>query len=89
MWELLPRAQSAAGGVRPGMAEPARGPDAGQRAPLGTGVEIVITDHGRPVLKLVPYRGDRDSPAGILRETVLRYDDPIAPVASHDWEALD
>ena len=54
-----------------------------------TGQEIVITDRGRPVLKLVPYRPDLDSPLSSLRETVVRYDDPTLPVATDDWEALD
>ena len=54
-----------------------------------TGVELIITDRGRPVLKLVPYREEADSPASDLHETVLRYDDPTAPVAIEDWEALE
>ena len=54
-----------------------------------TGREIVITHHGRPVLKLVPYRPERDSPASSLRDTVVRYDDPTLPVAEDDWEAIE
>jgi prevent-host-death family protein len=54
----------------------------------GGGGEIVITDHGRPVLKLVRYRLDADSADSSLRDTVLRYDDPTLPVAEEDWESL-
>jgi prevent-host-death family protein len=54
-----------------------------------TGSELIITDHGRPVLKLVPYRPESDSPASSLRETVLRYDDPTLPVGNEDWNALE
>lgn len=53
-----------------------------------TGQEIVITDRGRPVLKLVPYRSEDEIP-GSLRDTVVRYDDPTAPVAEEDWEAIE
>lgn len=54
----------------------------------GTGREIVITDRGRPVLRLVRYRHDADSPESSLRDTVLRYDDPTLPVAEEEWESL-
>jgi prevent-host-death family protein len=54
----------------------------------GTGSEIVITDHGRPVLKLVRYRADSTSPESTLHDTVLRYDDPTSPAAEEEWESL-
>ena len=54
-----------------------------------TGNELIVTDHGRPVLKIVPYRDEVDSPVSTLRETVVRYDDPTEPVASQDWELAD
>lgn len=52
-----------------------------------TGRELVITDHGRPAVKIVPYR---EPEAGLaeLRDTVVRYDDPLEPVALEDWESL-
>jgi prevent-host-death family protein len=50
--------------------------------------EIIITDHGKPVLRLVPYAGDPAAALAALRGTVLRYDDPTEPVALEDWEAL-
>jgi prevent-host-death family protein len=53
-----------------------------------TGKELVITDHGRPVLKVVRYAEDPAAALAALRGTVLRYDDPLEPVGVEDWEAL-
>lgn len=53
-----------------------------------SGDEIVITDHGRPVLKISPYIADPDAAFIGLRNTVLKYDDPLDPVGARDWEAL-
>ena len=53
-----------------------------------TGRELIITDRGKPVLKLVPYKEDLEALLLPLRGTVLRYDDPFEPVAVDDWEAL-
>jgi prevent-host-death family protein len=53
-----------------------------------TGEELIITDHGRPVLKVVPYIADPEEYFKGLRNTVLKYDDPLEPVGLDDWEAL-
>lgn len=53
-----------------------------------TGKELVVTDRGKPVLKIVPYRGDAHDARRALRGSVLRFDDPTAPVAVEEWEAL-
>lgn len=53
-----------------------------------TGEELVITDHGRPVLKVVPYVSDSEICFRGLRGTVLKYEEPLAPVGVDDWEAL-
>lgn len=53
-----------------------------------TGGEIVITDHGRPVVKILPYSQDSAEALKALRGSVLRYDDPCEPVGLEDWEAL-
>lgn len=53
-----------------------------------TGEELIITDHGRPVLKVVPYVDDPESWLKGLRNTVLRYENPLEPVAEGEWEAL-
>ena len=52
------------------------------------GKTLVITDHGRPVARVTPYRLDAEQALWQLRDTVLRYDDPTEPVGLSDWEAL-
>jgi antitoxin (DNA-binding transcriptional repressor) of toxin-antitoxin stability system len=53
-----------------------------------TGEELVITDHGRPVLRILPYFDDPEACFRGLRDTVLRYDDPLEPVGVNEWESL-
>ncbi|MFW6730603.1 MAG: type II toxin-antitoxin system Phd/YefM family antitoxin [Synechococcus sp.] len=56
-----------------------------------SGEAVVITDHGRPALEVRPYRPpEAGAPEALqaLRGTVIRYDDPLEPVATDDWEAL-
>lgn len=53
-----------------------------------TGREIIITDKGKPVLKVAPYSTDPEEALKALRGSVLRYDDPTEPVDPKDWEAL-
>ena len=46
-----------------------------------TGVEYVVTKHGRPVAKLVPYREEDRRPFfGSMRGTVLEYERPFDPI---------
>lgn len=53
-----------------------------------TGKELVITDHGRPVLKIVPFtQADSSADLGELRNSVLKYEDPTEPVDVH-WEVF-
>ncbi len=53
-----------------------------------TGEELTITDHGRPVLKIVRYIPEPDEALKALRKTVLRYERPTDPVGLEDWESL-
>lgn len=53
-----------------------------------TGKELVITDHGKPVLKIVPFAHDPAEALRALRGSVLQYDDPMEPVGLEDWESL-
>ncbi|HVT19647.1 MAG TPA: type II toxin-antitoxin system prevent-host-death family antitoxin [Thermoanaerobaculia bacterium] len=53
-----------------------------------TGREIVITDRGKPVLKIARYAPDAREALKALRGSVVRYDDPTAPVGLEDWESL-
>lgn len=53
-----------------------------------TGKELIITDHGRPVLKIVPFAASSQDALRTLRGSLLRYDDPTEPVALDAWEAF-
>ena len=52
-----------------------------------TGEEIIITDRGKPVLKVVPYTEKPEIWLKSLRGTVKRYKKPTDPL-TEDWEAL-
>ena len=54
-----------------------------------SGETLIITDRGRPVVKIIPYSADPEDRLKILRNSVLKYDDPTEPVALEDWEALE
>ncbi len=54
-----------------------------------TGKELIITDHGKPVLKIVPYSEDPLDALKVLRNSVLKYEDPTDPVGLDDWESLE
>lgn len=58
------------------------------RSVESTGEPVVITDRGRPAVELRRYRRDARSPLERLRGTVLYYRDPLEPVSSEEWEAL-
>jgi prevent-host-death family protein len=53
-----------------------------------TGEPVIITDRGRPVLRLEPYFGEDDAVLASLRGSVLAYRDPTEPVEAAAWEAL-
>jgi antitoxin (DNA-binding transcriptional repressor) of toxin-antitoxin stability system len=53
-----------------------------------SGESVVVTDHGQPKLEVRPYKPSTRNPLDILRGSVLRYDNPTAPVSDEDWEAL-
>ena len=52
-----------------------------------TGKEIIITDRGKPVLKVVPYTEEPEIWLKSLRGTVKSYTKPTDPL-TEDWEAL-
>lgn len=54
-----------------------------------TGIPIVVTDHGRPVVEIRAYHAYEPTPLNVLKESVARYDMPTEPVGENDWEALD
>lgn len=53
------------------------------------GKELIITHHGKPVLKIVPYSEDPSDALKALRHSVLKYENPTEPVALKDWESLE
>ncbi|MEK6742676.1 MAG: type II toxin-antitoxin system prevent-host-death family antitoxin [Nitrospirota bacterium] len=52
-----------------------------------TGEEVIITDHGKPVLKVVPYAERPADALKSLRGSVLKYDEPLKP-AGEKWDGL-
>jgi prevent-host-death family protein len=51
-----------------------------------TGVEYVVTKHGRPVAKLVPYTAREQKPLfGSMKGTVLEYARPFEPIDG-EWD---
>ncbi|MBW1797595.1 MAG: type II toxin-antitoxin system prevent-host-death family antitoxin [Deltaproteobacteria bacterium] len=53
-----------------------------------TGKELIITDRGKPVLKILPYSEEPDKALTMLRNSVIKYENPTEPVGLNDWEAL-
>ncbi len=49
--------------------------------------ELIITDHGRPVLKILPYSPKPSEVIKTLRGSVVKYTDPTDPVET-SWNAL-
>ena len=49
--------------------------------------EILITDHGRPVVRISPVDEADENELAALRGLVVKYVDPYEPVGSEDWEA--
>ena len=50
--------------------------------------ELIITERGEPVLKVIPYCEDPGEALKALRGSVLRYEKPTEPVGTEDWESL-
>jgi prevent-host-death family protein len=53
-----------------------------------TGQAVVITDRGKPVLRVEPYFGDQEQTLASLRGSVIEYQEPTELVALGAWEAL-
>ena len=52
------------------------------------GVELIITDHGKPVIKIIPYSKNPQEVLDRLQNTVLKYENPTEPVGLEEWEVL-
>ncbi len=51
--------------------------------------ELIISDHGKPVLKIIPYREVEKTaidPLATLRGTLKRYEQPFEPIGEI-WES--
>jgi prevent-host-death family protein len=53
-----------------------------------SGTEIIISDHGKPVAKIIPYSDNSEDILKSLRNSVKKYIDPTEPVGLPDWEIL-
>jgi antitoxin (DNA-binding transcriptional repressor) of toxin-antitoxin stability system len=53
-----------------------------------SGESVIVTDHGQPKLEVRPYKPSTCNPLDVLRGSVLRFDNPTAPVSEDDWEVL-
>lgn len=51
-----------------------------------TGTPVVITDNGTPALTVTKYRAEARDALTRLKGSVLRFDQPLAPV-DESWEA--
>jgi len=53
-----------------------------------TGKTLIITDRGKPVLKIVPYFEEPSEVMKVLSNSVIKYENPTDPVGLDDWESL-
>jgi antitoxin (DNA-binding transcriptional repressor) of toxin-antitoxin stability system len=53
-----------------------------------SGKALIITDRGKPVLKVAPFSEDPEETLKELRNSVVKYKDPTQPVGETDWDAL-
>ena len=44
-----------------------------------TGKTLIITDRGRPVLRIMPYSEKPDNALRMLRNSVIKYEKPTPP----------
>lgn len=51
-----------------------------------SGQAIVVTDHGKPVLEVRPYRAAGKEPLQLLQGSLLHYENPTEPV-DDEWES--
>ncbi len=54
-----------------------------------TGEELIVTDHGKPVLRIVPFIEDSDKCFDELKGTVIKFVNPTEPVGLNDWDLLE
>ena len=52
-----------------------------------TGETFIVTDHGQPTIEIKPFQLKITNPLALLQGSVLRFDDPFAPINEGDWES--
>ncbi len=50
--------------------------------------EIILTDRGKPVLKVIPYAPEPAEALNLLRNSVVKFIEPTEPIGIKDWEAI-
>ena len=53
-----------------------------------SGEPLIITDRGKPVLKVLPYSQQPLKGLEPLRNSVVKYENPFESVGLDDWEYL-
>ncbi|RKR44874.1 type II toxin-antitoxin system Phd/YefM family antitoxin [Paraburkholderia sp. BL17N1] len=52
-----------------------------------SGESVIVTDCGKRVLEVRPYRSVERHALEVLRGTLLRYDNPTTSISEDEWEA--
>ena len=47
-----------------------------------SGESLIVTNRGKPVLEVRPYRGLNRHPLDVLRGSAIRFDNPTDPIAA-------
>jgi len=53
-----------------------------------TGESVIVTDDGKPIVEICPYRSAHVRALDLLRGSVRSYVEPTGPVDS-EWQSLD
>ena len=53
-----------------------------------TGEDYIVTDHGRPVLKISRNVQKPDEALSELRDSILKFNEPTEPVGLDDWDII-
>jgi len=54
-----------------------------------TGKSIIITNHGRPTIEIRKLKPQNDATTlEILRDTVIKFEQPFDPIGENDWDTL-
>ena len=51
-----------------------------------TGESVIVTDHGQPTIEIKQFKLKKTNPLALLQGSVLRFDNPFAPIFDDDWE---